>query len=609
MIREPRLQGTAGVTEPSRQRLAAFAGDWGAPAFVGAVWALMLLAALVYVGEFTSSCPYYDDWGDMAWWTGQRPVTVTWLWSQHAEHRIPLPKLILLGLTRVASYDFRAGLFFNVVTLGLVAFALMRAARNLRGRTSYSDAFFPLTLLTLGQYEIFFISHAVDLVAAMGITGALLLLVARSRKPLTLRVTFLAAAGLGALTLCGAIGLALVPALTLWLVTSALLHWRSGEPHGRRNAVWTLTLAGAVLGLAGLYLVGWQKPPENESPTNPGLRATLGTSAEFLSMGFGPAAGSFWPVSGWMLVGLMTLTGTVLAVAWYRQPPERFRALGVLLFLGAMATLALAVGWGRAGFGPGAAFMPRYTTYAAPALCGAYLAWGLCRPLALGSLGQMVLFTLVAFAFSLNTLTGLQAGAEHRRQMEAFEKDLRAGLPPSALAERHANFVYPWPPDNPDRGKVVSGLGMLKRAGAALFRDMPEDPAVKETPFPTGPTAVHQLTWEEDRHTGRALGDDPHLVFTLTEPRMVCAIKVRYSVTPEQGSGPARFQLFWKRKGQTEFTEAQSHPEPVFELSPAEKVITVWAFDTIDQFRIHPDNRACVFQIREITLLVPATDS
>ena len=30
---------------------------------------------------------------------GVQPITATWLWEQHNEHRIPLPKLILVVCT------------------------------------------------------------------------------------------------------------------------------------------------------------------------------------------------------------------------------------------------------------------------------------------------------------------------------------------------------------------------------------------------------------------------------------------------------------------------------------------------------------------------------
>ena len=39
-----------------------------------------------------------------------------------------------------------------------------------------------------------------------------------------------------------------------------------------------------------------------------------------------------------------------------------------------------------------------------------------------------------------------------------------------------------------------------------------------------------------------------------------------------------------------------------------EQTLTIWVNDNLDQFRIHPHNKQCGFHLREITLLVRATE-
>jgi len=73
--------------------------------------------------------------------TGNEPDLSGWLWAQNNEHRIPLPKLILLGLFKMTKGDFRAGMFFNAIALGVLAIFMVLAARHLRGKTKFSDAF------------------------------------------------------------------------------------------------------------------------------------------------------------------------------------------------------------------------------------------------------------------------------------------------------------------------------------------------------------------------------------------------------------------------------------------------------------------------------------
>jgi hypothetical protein len=581
--------------------------DRGAALFVWAAWALMMLAALWFVGRFGGRVPYYDDWSDVPVLCGQEPLTGAYLWAQHAEHRIPLPKLIFVALAKLSGCDFRAGLVFNVVVLGTVAFALILAARRLRGRMSYADAFFPLALLSLGQYETFLISHAVDLVTGMALAGAILVAIAWHPRALPPGALLVAGVCVSLLTLCGAIGLALVPALVVWLGCVAVAHWRSPGPHRRGHSLLAGGLAAAALLLLGLYFVGWQKPPsEEESPTCPGLRFALRTGVEFLSMGFGPAAKAFWPVSGLgvLVVGLSGLAA--LALAGWRQPAERLRALGLFLFLGGLATLALAVGWGRSGYGPGAAFQARYLTYTAPVLCGVYLAWGLCRPPELARFAQTCLFTLTALMFSLNTSLGLNHGYAHRQQMDAFEHDLQAGMPADALAQRHGRFLFPWPPSNPDTEYLAARLRLLHRAAVGPFRYLADDPVPVEVPLPVVPAATSQMTWANG--TGQAWGEAPHLVFALAQPRRVYGVRLRYAVTLPQPLAPAaeRLRVFWKRGSQEPFARERSYWIPLREPEPAEKTVTIWIWDEIEQLRIDPAGGPCTLQLAELVLLVPA---
>lgn len=52
--------------------------------------------------------PFGDDFAFIARITGDEPLTVGWLYETHNEHRMVLPKLLLVFMTRVAGIDFRA---------------------------------------------------------------------------------------------------------------------------------------------------------------------------------------------------------------------------------------------------------------------------------------------------------------------------------------------------------------------------------------------------------------------------------------------------------------------------------------------------------------------
>src|SRR5262249_53999768 len=146
-----------------------------------------LSAALAYVGAFCSRVPFWDDWTLVPAVTGHRAISPSWLWEQHNEHRVPLPKLLLVGLYRLTGYDFRAGVFLNVLALAGLAALLIWTARAVRGRPACSDAFFPMILLHWGQYESLFISFTVNLALPTVLLGLLLAVLVRSRDGLTLR--------------------------------------------------------------------------------------------------------------------------------------------------------------------------------------------------------------------------------------------------------------------------------------------------------------------------------------------------------------------------------------------------------------------------------------
>jgi hypothetical protein len=110
--------------------------------------------ALVYVMTFGKNLPFQDEWHMVVpFLTGERALTLEHLWAQHNEHRIVLTKLVELCLIRLGGGDFRVSMYVNVALCAATAAALVLAARQLRGRSAYQDAVFPLLLLQVGHYE------------------------------------------------------------------------------------------------------------------------------------------------------------------------------------------------------------------------------------------------------------------------------------------------------------------------------------------------------------------------------------------------------------------------------------------------------------------------
>ena len=148
------------------------------------VWAtltVMTLVALACIVRYGRNIPLAEDWLLVPPMTGHEPNLASWLWAQNNEHRLPLPRLVLLGLLEV-THDFRAGMVLNVLSLAALSAAMILTVRHLRGGiTRVSDAFFPLALLHLGDWENLIWGWQFQFVSSAVLICALLLVIVRQR--------------------------------------------------------------------------------------------------------------------------------------------------------------------------------------------------------------------------------------------------------------------------------------------------------------------------------------------------------------------------------------------------------------------------------------------
>src|SRR5262249_25238813 len=104
-------------------------------------------------------------------------------------------------------------------------------------------------------------------------------------------------------------------------------------------------------------------------------------------------------------------------------------------------------------------------------------------------------------------------------------------------------------------------------------------------------------------------GKDPHLTFALREPRQVYAIRLKYSLNYGNAEAtPAAFHVSWKNSSQDSTVDERTS-WLALDTGPGEKKVTILVNEPIDQFRIHPDNKPCVFRLSEIVLVVSARDA
>jgi hypothetical protein len=139
-----------------------------------------------------------------------------WLWSQNSEHRLPVPRLVNLGLLR-ATGDFRATMLFDALILGAVTAGMIVIARRLHGgRTRLEDAFFPLLLLQLGNWDNLVWAWQIQYVLPTVLACVILLVIVARRGPPAPWGMLIGALALIALPLSGANGLVVTPPLAAW---------------------------------------------------------------------------------------------------------------------------------------------------------------------------------------------------------------------------------------------------------------------------------------------------------------------------------------------------------------------------------------------------------
>ncbi len=355
-------------------RIASQQSDPIAVVVVSAVWAVMLIAGLGFVWKFASEFPYYDDFDVLPYLIGDKPITFSWLWSQHEEHRLFLPRLFMLAPVWLAGGDFRAGSFFSVLSMGLLAGAMILTARKQRGRISYADAFFPLILLPWQGIQGFHLwNFSMQFVLPALLAGTVLIIMVRDRAPLSLGQAIVAGLCISALPICGGTGLGLVPPLALWLCYVGILRWTSRLPHSKISGGAILGLAVLAILVAAFYWWGLRRtvPPI----FNP--KAIVWTAIQFLGNSAGMSAQAVWPVPVLVAVSFFVIGAFALSQRWYRSSRERYRTTGLLLFLLAFTCLAVGIGHARGTLELHAGLETRYIAAVVPMLCCVYYAFGI----------------------------------------------------------------------------------------------------------------------------------------------------------------------------------------------------------------------------------------
>jgi hypothetical protein len=516
----------------------------------GRVVALSYLAALIlfvsFISRNTSAVPYNDEYCTFRFLFGEAGTRPAEYWVQHNEHRIPLPQAVYVALVRATGYNFRAPVYFNAVVLALTTAYLLWVVRRVRGRFAVCDAFIPLTVLGLGGWENLIWGFQVQFVLSTAFVLGFLGLVVVPGFDVSVRRVATAGVLVALLPLCGANGVALVPAFSTVLFVIGVINLRRSDQSFRRPGVFALLGAAGGVALVAAYFIGLTKTAYHTPP--PGWDPVIYAAVNFLGLGMGPVTHLMHEpgyarvtILGCATVGLVAATSFLL-ISSFRYHDRRVPALALGGLLGGMLCLAVGLAYGRAGMGNimGAS---RYVTLAMPVPVTAYFAWVALSHGPGRRIVPHMLFT-ASVVFLVPTIRHADAiGGWHIVRMKRVEYDIKAGVPIGFLAERN-KVVFPLGPD-----AFRSALLILKEHGARPFVDLRPDPMLTIEDIPLRVLRVESVA-EEDGWLVAA-GKPGAVVLALPQRRQVYAAELRYEGLALRPDGLFGAVISWEPDGAT----------------------------------------------------------
>lgn len=417
---------------------------WCAAAKSVFVWSVMFLLfaiALRFIYKTTVPVPQWDELTNIPYFTGQTPVTWEWLWSQHNEHRIVIPRIMYLVVSWLFN-DMRAVCYFSAALMFLSASILVVRARQLRGQTEFTDAFFGLALLNMGHSDNLCYPFQIQFTASTATLLVLFSLYLSASLETRARAVIFRGVLLLSLPLYGGQGVIVAPFMALLELFHAVHYFRQRNVLIRPLAGISIAFSVATMLLIAVVLMGAKA---NHLAWSPSLFETLKTTAHFMGVNLGYfGVYHLWPLSFFVVCGILFLAFN-LALRSVRSPQNSRFALSILLLFAAIGVLSIIISHGRATLGAGAGGAPRYGYLAVPALIGAQFALILFLPKYISRFAQFCMLVLFLVALVPNHLEAKNVQNLRVAILRELQNDAKAGVAVEALNAKYSIHVYPDP--------------------------------------------------------------------------------------------------------------------------------------------------------------------
>lgn len=377
--------------------------------------------------------PEMDERGVIEQAVGLLPVTWDWLWSQHNEHRIPLPKLVLVYFSRLTdrTQDYFILLNWSMVLASIIF--MFKTVENILGRLPKWAALIPLFLMSPMQGQNMYIAFQVVFVMVLFFLATCLYFLSQNNEPMSKTSQTFFGLSLVGLPLCGASGIPTALMVSTFVVFDIFIN---KEKVFRRLPL--LLFALLSFGASVLYFVGYEHPPYHPKPDS--LLGAVPIALEMLTL---LLSGDFmtgsYPYA--LLLGSVVLVGSLLFIG-YELKSRKMTEWGPAVLAASLLGLALSIGYSRAPFNELAGFAQRYAFLVGPLL-----------PLSLAGFTYFSKnwpFWLKRTSLAAACLLGIYAarqGTHNQHQLHRRYRDLKvdvaAGLSVSDIAEKHWQHWYP----------------------------------------------------------------------------------------------------------------------------------------------------------------------
>ena len=516
-----------------------------------AVWFILSIALVWFVAKFSYNVPFGDEYEMVPVLTGHAPLTWSWLWSFHNEHRVPLPRMILLSLYKISDNDFRSGMWLIALSLIICSGLMLLTAYRIRGKLNFTDIVFPLSILHWGQVENLTWSWQVGFLSSVVIAFTILsLIVTKSFQ------RFSGAIGIGIclvlLPLCGGNGIVLVPPLAIWFCLILIRNWGTNAYKAIAGSLILLSCLLTALIISVLYVSGFSQIPR------PTFDRSLEKFAAAVLGFFSMASGSNFETGPWLFFGgLIFLAMLAASIILLRAAGRKFqdeRALGLLSILIAHFFLAVAIAYSRGQIGASDGCESRYSTLMAPLVSCLYFIFELYTPSQKGLSAQIAMTALFLCMIPISGKEGFTYAQRLQMRRETFQQDLLSGHPRFFLVERF--YHHPFGLMNWDKKALLQYFTFLKQAHISSFELMRDDPEYQEV-LPASVGAIY------DSEIG---------AFRFHSPTRILAISMIF-----YAPRPAFAQVSWGQADQPALGITQ-FPVPALE--------SIWIDSVIDHIKI-----------------------